>query len=87
LRTRLSTKGQLIIPKAIRERHGWSPGDELILDDRGDAVVIRLARSGPETSFEDLVGCAGYRGPTRSLAEMEEAIARGARKQSGRRGR
>jgi AbrB family looped-hinge helix DNA binding protein len=87
LRTRLSTKGQLIIPKAIRERHGWSPGDELILDDRGDSIVIRLAKPGPETTFEDLVGCARYRGPARSLEEMEEAIARGAGKQSGRRGR
>ncbi len=32
----------------------------------------------PETTLDDLVGCAGYKGPTRSLEEMEAAIARGA---------
>jgi AbrB family looped-hinge helix DNA binding protein len=79
MRTRLSTKGQLIIPKAIRERHGWSAGSELALEDRGDAIVIRSARPAPETTFEELVGCIGYRGPARSLEDMEVAIARGAR--------
>jgi hypothetical protein len=32
----------------------------------------------PETTLEDLVGCAGYQGPTVSLEEMERAIAIGA---------
>ena len=77
--TRLSTKGQLIIPKDIRERHGWTPGVELIVEDRGDAVVLRRAEDLPETTLEDLVGCAGYRGPARSLEDMEAGIAKGAR--------
>jgi AbrB family looped-hinge helix DNA binding protein len=79
MRTRLSTKGQLIIPKTIRERHGWSPGSELALEDCGDAVLIRSAKPETETTFEELVGCTGYRGPTRSLEDMEAAIAAGAR--------
>jgi hypothetical protein len=33
----------------------------------------------PEIRLEDLVGCAGYHGPRRSLEEMEAAIAQGAR--------
>jgi len=33
----------------------------------------------PEATLEDLVGCTGYHGPRKSLAEMEAAIARGAR--------
>jgi AbrB family looped-hinge helix DNA binding protein len=77
--TRLSTKGQLIIPKEIRERHGWTPGIELIVEDHGDSVILRRAEDVPETTLEDLVGCAGYRGPTRSLKDMEAGIAKGAR--------
>ena len=77
--TRLSTKGQLIIPKEIRDRYGWEPGVELEIEDQGDHVVVRRVESLPETRLEDLVGCAGYRGPRRSLDEMEEAIAKGAR--------
>jgi AbrB family looped-hinge helix DNA binding protein len=77
--TRLSTKGQLIIPKDIRERHGWTAGTELLVEDRGDTVVLRRAEDLPITTLEDLVGCAGYRGPARSLKDMEAGIARGAR--------
>lgn len=77
--TRLSTKGQLIIPKDIRERHGWTAGTELLVEDRGDIVVLRRAKDLPVTALEDLVGCAGYKGPARSLEDMEAGIARGAR--------
>jgi AbrB family looped-hinge helix DNA binding protein len=77
--TRLSTKGQLIIPKEIRERHGWGPGVELEIEERGDSVVLRRLMDVPETTLEELVGCTGYQGPVRSLEEMEAGIARGAR--------
>lgn len=77
---RLSTKGQLIIPKEIRERHGWGPGTELSLEDRDGAVVLREALPAlPETTLQDLVGCTGYRGPARTLGDMEAGIAKGAR--------
>lgn len=76
--TRFSTKGQLIIPKDIRERHGWHAGTELVVEDRGGEVILRSAASVPETTLDDLVGCTGYRGPRRSLEDMEAAIARGA---------
>src|SRR6185295_3866311 len=77
--TRLSTKGQLIIPKDVRERHGWTAGVELLVEDRGDSVILRRAVDLPETTVDDLVGCTGYKGPTLSLEEMEDGIARGAR--------
>ena len=77
---RLSTKGQLVVPKEIRQRHGWTEGTDLVLEDQGDGVLVRLARQLPETSLEDLIGCTGYKGPTKTLADMEAGIASGARK-------
>ena len=77
--TRLSTKGQLILPKDVRDHHGWRSGTELEVEDRGDSVVLREVERLPVTGIEDLVGCAGYDGPARSLEEMDEAIARGVR--------
>jgi AbrB family looped-hinge helix DNA binding protein len=50
-RTRLSSKGQVIIPKAVRERHGWQPGVELEVEDRGDVVVLRPVRIFPLTTI------------------------------------
>lgn len=77
---RLSTKGQLVVPKEIRQRHGWTEGTELVLEDQGDGVLVRPARRLPETTLEDLVGCTGYKGPAKTLAEMQAGIALGARK-------
>ena len=77
--TRLSTKGQLIIPKEIRQRHGWTAGTELLVEDHGDSVILRRAEDLPATTLEELVGCVGYTGPALSLEEMEAGIARGAR--------
>lgn len=77
--SRLSTKGQLIIPKEIRDRHGWSAGTELEIEDRGECVVVRPVDVVPETTLDELFGCTGYEGPRRSLGDMEAAVARGAR--------
>ena len=76
----LSTKGQLVIPKEIRERHGWTAGAELVFEDFGDRVVLRQWEDVPETRLEDLIGCTGYKGPAKSLEEMEAGIAEGARR-------
>jgi AbrB family looped-hinge helix DNA binding protein len=76
--TRLSTKGQLILPKDVRDHHGWTAGTELEVEDRGDAVILREVEGLPESRLEEILGCAGYDGPARTLEEMETAIARGA---------
>ncbi len=77
--SQLSTKGQLIIPKQIRDRHGWRSGTKLEFEDRGECVVVRLADAAPETTLDELFGCTGYQGPRRSLEDMEAAITKGAR--------
>jgi AbrB family looped-hinge helix DNA binding protein len=79
LTVRLSTKGRLVVPKEIRQHHGWSAGSELIFEDLGDKVILREVRDVPETRLEDLIGCTGYRGPARTLKEMEAGIARALR--------
>ena len=55
-RTRLSSKGQVVIPKRVRERHGWSAGVELEVDDQGDSVVLRRAGPCRPTRLEDVYG-------------------------------
>jgi len=77
---RLSTKGQLVVPKEIRDRHGWSAGAELVFEDSGDRVILRQVEDVPETTLEELTGCSGYKGPAKSLQQMEEGIAEGARR-------
>jgi len=79
-RTRLSSKGQVIIPKQVRERHGWGTGVELEVEDRGDAVVLRAAQSFPRTTIDEVRGCAKYTGPRVTLDQMDKAVLAEARK-------
>jgi AbrB family looped-hinge helix DNA binding protein len=74
-KTRLSSKGQVIIPKAVRERQGWQPGTELEVEDQGDVVVLRRAPLFPRTTIDEAYGCLKYDGPPRTVEEMDEGIA------------
>lgn len=82
--TRLSSKGQLVLPKAIREADAWAEGTEFIVERVPEGVLLRPVRSLPATRLEDVIGCAGYRGPARSAADMERAIAQGVKARRGR---
>lgn len=77
---RLSPKGRLVVPKEIRQRYGWTEGTELVLEERGDGVLVRPAQQLPETTLEDLVGCTGFKGSSKTLSEMEAAMELGARR-------
>ena len=79
-KTRLSSKGQVIIPKEVRDRHGWRPGAELEVEDRGDAVLLRAARAFPRKTVAQVYGCLKYSGPPLSVEQMNAAVAREARR-------
>jgi AbrB family looped-hinge helix DNA binding protein len=73
--TKLSTKGQLILPKAIQEKLKWHPGTELVIEDTADGVLIRLAPKAKPSTLDQLVGALRYHGPAMSLEDMDAGIA------------
>ena len=75
--TRLSSKGQVIIPKPVRSAHHWGPGQELVVIDLGDGVLLKAKTAFAETSIGDVASCLPYSGKTKSLDEMEDAIKQG----------
>jgi len=75
--TRLSTKGQLILPKTIRDARGWSAGTELVVEETPGGVTLRPVRQSRPSRLEDVVGCLRYTGRTKTLRQMENAIAKG----------
>ena len=79
LTTRLSSKGQIIIPKALRTRHHWEPGQELVAIDSGDGILLRPTSPFPETSLKAVAACLPFSGRAKTLEEMDEAIRKGAR--------
>lgn len=78
-RTRLSNKGQIVIPKAIRVFHGWKAGLEFVIENVGDGIKLKPIKPYKETKIEEVMGCVGYEGPRKSLKDMEAAIAKGAK--------
>lgn len=41
MRTKLSTKGQVVLPRQLRTRLGLRPGDNLDVEIEGDSIVLR----------------------------------------------
>jgi AbrB family looped-hinge helix DNA binding protein len=79
LRTRLSTKGQMILPKVIRDRHGWSAGTVLEIEDGPDGVILKPVKSAPAFAPTRLADVAGmlapyYSGPPKTIEEMNAGI-------------
>ncbi len=71
----LSSKGQFVLPKAIRDKHNWQTGTRLVVIDRGDEVVIRSAEPFAVTEFEPPTAPSVYKGRRLSLADMDNAVA------------
>lgn len=72
--TRLSSKGQVVIPRATRAARKWTPGTELQVVDTPDGVLLRPAKPFPRSLVDDVFGMAGYRGPKRSVLDMDAAV-------------
>ena len=72
--TTLSSKGQVVLPKALRDRHGWAPGTRLVVEDTPGGVILRQARLFPETKPEDVYGMLKYNGPPKTIEEMDAAL-------------
>jgi AbrB family looped-hinge helix DNA binding protein len=82
--TRLSTKGQVILPKGIRDAHQWSPGTEFLLQEVAGGILLRPARPFPSSRLEAVYGCLRYSGRPKTAPEMAEAIRKEVRERRGR---
>ena len=74
LTTTVSTKGQVILPKAIRQALHWEAGTRLVVENTPDGVLLKPAPVFAETRGEDVFGCLAHNGAPRTLAEMEAGI-------------
>jgi AbrB family looped-hinge helix DNA binding protein len=77
-RTTLSAKGQVVIPKDVRDRLGLKPGQKLDVSESGGAIVLRAAPTRPTLTMEEAVArlreIIHYDGPPVSIEEMNATI-------------
>ncbi len=78
--TTLSAKGQVVIPKEVRDRLRLRPGDQLDVIEQGGGVLLRRSSAEPRLSLEEaehrLRALIRYDGPPVSIEEMNETIHR-----------
>jgi AbrB family looped-hinge helix DNA binding protein len=72
--TTVSTKGQVILPKAIRDRRKWGPGTRLVIEETSDGVLLKAAPIFAPTRPEDVFGMLRYSGPAKTIEEMDAGI-------------
>jgi AbrB family looped-hinge helix DNA binding protein len=73
--TRLSTKGQIVLPRAIRTSRAWPPGTEFTVEETDDGVLLRPAGPFPGTRLGQVAGCLRTKRRPATLAQMERALA------------
>jgi AbrB family looped-hinge helix DNA binding protein len=72
--TTLSSKGQMVLPKALRDLKQWKPGAQLLLEDVPGGVMVKLVEAKKKYTVDDLIGILKYDGPPLSQEEIDRRI-------------
>ena len=75
--TKLSTQGQITIPQVLRDQYHWQDGQELIIINLGDGILLKPKKTFPETKLDAAAGCLNYKGKAKTIEEMKQAVAQG----------
>lgn len=82
LTTIVSTKGQVILPKAIRDQRHWSAGTRLSVEDTPDGVLLKPVPIFAPTTVESVFGSLAYAGKAKTIEEMNAAVAAEAKRRA-----
>ncbi|MDG4880513.1 AbrB/MazE/SpoVT family DNA-binding domain-containing protein [Mesorhizobium sp. WSM4884] len=82
--TTVSTKGQVILPSAIRKRRDWGAGTRLQVEDTPDGVLLKPAPAFAATRPEQVFGMLPHSGKPKTLEEMEASVLAEARRRHAR---
>lgn len=54
--TKMSSKGQVVIPEEIRENLGLKAGAQFVVVGRGDVVILKSIEAPRMSAFDDIIG-------------------------------
>ncbi|PIE41780.1 MAG: AbrB family transcriptional regulator [Gammaproteobacteria bacterium] len=72
--TRLSSKGQVIIPKNIRDSRCWGTGLELEVIETDNGILLKPKAPFAASSLDEVAGCLAYEGEAKTPDDIELAI-------------
>lgn len=82
LTTTVSTKGQVILPKGIRQHRQWEAGTRLTVEDTAEGVLLKAAPLFAATKVGAVFGSLAFAGKAKTIEEMDEAVAAEARRRA-----
>lgn len=71
---RLSSKGQLVLPRALRESYRWETGQEFMVLETDEGVLLKPVSPFTSTRLEDVAGMLEGLVEPRSDQEIEQAL-------------
>jgi len=87
--TLVSSKGQVVIPKKLRDARHWAPGTQLEVRDTPEGVLLTRLSTGAKTPLKPGLAAirarVGYRGVAKTIEEMDAAVMREAARRAPRR--
>ena len=78
--TTVSTKGQVILPKAVRRLLRWEAGTRLIVENTPEGLLLKPEPVFAETRPEEVFGCLAWDGTPKSLSDMQAGVLAEARR-------
>ena len=78
-KTKLSSKGQVVLPKSLRDSRSWAPGTKFAVEEVSGGVLLRPLRPFNTSTIDEVYGCLKFSGRAKTVGQMKRSIAKGAR--------
>lgn len=77
--TKISSKGQVVIPKGLRMARQWGTGQELVVTLTDEGLLLTPKAPFPSTVLDDVAGCLPVTGPAKTEQDIGTALKRAAK--------
>lgn len=74
--TRLSTKGQIVLPMGVRASRAWAPGTEFTVEETTDGILLRPVATFAPATLDQVAGCLQSKRKSKSLMQIDDAVRR-----------
>lgn len=70
----MSSRGQIILPKSVREARHWRAGTEFLVENAEEGVLLRPVKPLSPSRLDEVAGRLATPRPAATIAEMDAAI-------------
>lgn len=85
--TKVSSKGQVVLPLSVRRKRKWEPGTTLVVEETPEGVLLRPQKPFPPTNMDEFIATLEsrkYTGKPKTVEEMDASIANEVRRRRAR---